>query len=88
MSWRCADCDRRHDEDPGTCVCGSVNLEPADGSVDRSRFSLLAVRRRLLDPQNADRSLLRDEPYVSLAVRVLLVVGFLLALFAAVRILV
>ena len=88
MSWRCADCDRRHDEDPGTCVCGSVNLEPTAGSVDRSRFSLLAVRRRLLDPLNADRSLVRDEPYVSLAVRVLLAVGIILAVFATGRILI
>ena len=87
MSWRCADCDRRHDEDPGTCVCGSVDLEPTDSSVDRSRFSLLAIRRGLLDPQDADRSLVRDEPYVSLAVRVFFAVGILLALFAAVRIL-
>jgi hypothetical protein len=87
VSWRCADCDRRHDDDPGTCVCGSVNLEPTDRSASGSRFSLLAVRRRLLAPGDADRSLVRNEPYVSLAVRVVLAVGILVALFVAVRVL-
>ncbi|QLD87267.1 hypothetical protein HWV23_16575 [Natronomonas halophila] len=87
MKWRCGDCDRVYDDPPETCVCGSANLLPDEGS-DRSRYSLLALRERLLDPKNADRSLVRDEPYVSLAFRILfavavfcvllLVVGFVL----------
>ncbi|MEF8807501.1 hypothetical protein [Natronomonas sp.] len=76
MKWRCGDCDRVYDEPPETCVCGSANLNPAaDEDRGRSRYSLLALRERLLDPKNADRSLVRDEPYVSLAFRVLFAVA-------------
>lgn len=85
MKWRCGDCDRAYDEPPETCVCGSSNLNPVTDEDDgRSHYSLLAVRERLFDPKNADRSLVRDEPYVSLAFRVLLAVAvFCLFLVAA-----
>ena len=73
MEWRCRECGRTHDEPPETCVCGSSDVGPAEGEGGRSRFSLLALRERLLEPGSADRSLVRDEPYVNLAFRVLLV---------------
>lgn len=78
MEWRCAECDRNYDEPPPTCVCGSANVEPRD---DRGsgRFSLLELRRRLLEPADADRSLVRDEPYVTVAFRVLFVLAIGLA---------
>lgn len=85
MKWRCGDCDRTYDEPPETCVCGSANLNPAaDEDGGRSRYSLLAFRERLLDPKNADRSLVRDEPYVSLAFRVLLAVAVFCILLVAI----
>jgi hypothetical protein len=74
VKWRCGDCDRTYDEPPETCVCGSANVVP-DEEDGRSHYSLLALRERLLDPKNADRSLVRDEPYVSLAFRILLAVA-------------
>jgi hypothetical protein len=81
VRWRCGDCDRTYDEPPETCVCGSANLNPtADEEDGRSHYSLLALRERLLDPKNADRSLVRDEPYVSLAFRILLAVAVFLVL--------
>jgi hypothetical protein len=83
MEWRCADCGRRHDEAPAQCVCGSSTVEPADG--DDGRYSVAAVRRRLLSPADADRSLVGDGPYVTLLFRALvaltLLVGFLTVLF-------
>lgn len=82
MKWRCEDCDRTYDEPPETCVCGSPNVVPDEGK-ERSRYSLLAVRKRLLDPKNADRSLVRDEPYVSLAFRILLAFGVFAILLVA-----
>lgn len=84
MEWRCRDCERTYHEPPEACVCGSANVEPDDGDGD-GRFSLLALRRRLLEPERADRSLVRDEPYVSLAFRVLfacVVVGTVLVAIA------
>jgi hypothetical protein len=75
VKWRCGDCDRTYEEPPETCVCGSANLNPTTDEDDRSHYSLLALRERLLDPKNADRSLIRDEPYVSLAFRILLAVA-------------
>ncbi|WP_336133404.1 hypothetical protein [Natronomonas amylolytica] len=85
MKWRCGDCDRVYDEPPETCVCGSANLNPAaDEDGGRSRYSLLALRERLLDPKNADRSLVRDEPYVSLAFRVLVAVAVFFVLLLVV----
>jgi len=81
MEWRCRECGRTYDEPPEACVCGTVSVDPADGDDDgRSRFSLLALRARLLDPKSADRSLVRDEPYVAWAFRLL----FLLALAGSV----
>lgn len=82
MTWRCRECGRTYHDPPEACVCGSADVGPAGGDVgERSRFSLLALRQRLLDPRNADRSLIRDEPYVALAFRVLLaavLLGFVL----------
>lgn len=72
MEWRCAECGRNHDEPPETCVCGSADVEPRD-APDDGRYSLLELRRRLLEPADADRSLVRDEPYVTVAFRVILV---------------
>ncbi len=83
MEWRCADCGRVHDDPPERCACGSANVEPAGGD---GRYSLLAVRRRLLSPADADRSLAREEPYVTLLFRVvvaLAVVALLGAVVAA-----
>lgn len=74
MEWRCAECDRTYDEPPEVCVCGSANLEPRDDR-DSERFSLLELRKRLLEPADADRSLVRDEPYVTVAFRILLVLA-------------
>ena len=85
MEWRCTECGQAYDEDPGVCACGSVALEPTDGS-EPSRFSLSAVRERLLNPKRADRSLVREEPYVDFVFRVvvavLLLIVALLALLA------
>lgn len=72
MEWRCRECGRTYDDPPETCVCGAADVGPRDGADGSERYSLLAVRERLLDPENADRSLVRDEPYVALAFRVLL----------------
>jgi hypothetical protein len=84
MEWRCRECGEAYDEPPETCACGSPDVEPDEGAGD-SRFSLLALRRRLLEPDRADRSLVRDEPYVTLVFRVLfacVVVGTLLIAIA------
>lgn len=83
MAWRCRECGRTYDEPPETCTCGSASIGPDDGEGGRSRFSLLALRQRLLDPGNADRSLVRDEPYVALAFRVLVVAALLGGLLLA-----
>lgn len=79
MEWRCAECDRLYDDPPGTCVCGSPNLRPRTDD-DAGRFSLLELRKRLVDPAEADRSLVRDEPYVAGAFRILAVLAALLGL--------
>lgn len=79
MEWRCAECGRTYAEPPDVCVCGSANLEPRDDGDD-GRFSLLELRRRLLEPGDADRSLVRDEPYVTAAFRVLLLLAVALAI--------
>lgn len=85
MTWRCGECGRTHDDPPETCVCGSADVGPDAGDDgESSRLSLLALRQRLLDPRNADRSLVREEPYVALAFRVLVVgvlLGFVLLAF-------
>lgn len=83
MKWRCAECERVYDETPDTCVCGSANVNPDEG--DDSRYSLSALRERLLDPQASDRSLVRDEPYVAVAFRVILLVALVGALLLAVQ---
>ena len=84
MRWRCADCGRTHDEPPGTCACGSADVDPADvDAPDDSgdgRFSLLAARRRLLEPTEADRSIVAEDPRVVLAFRVLLLVSLVVLL--------
>lgn len=79
MEWRCAACDRLYDDPPETCVCGSSNLQPRtdDGS---GRYSLRALRKRLVEPADADRSLVRDEPYVTGAFQVLAVLAAVLGL--------
>lgn len=78
MAWRCRECGRTYHEPPEACVCGSAAVGPDDGDGGgRSRFSLLAIRQRLLDPRNAERTLVRDEPYVTLAFRVLLAAAVL-----------
>lgn len=79
MEWRCATCDRSYAEPPNMCACGTAALEPVEGGDDRSasRFSLPGLRRRLVDPEAADRGLVRDEPYVTLVFRFLLVVALL-----------
>ncbi|MUV86020.1 hypothetical protein GJ631_05390 [Natronomonas sp. CBA1123] len=86
MKWRCGDCDRVYDEPPETCVCGSANLNPASDEDEggRSRYSLLAARERLLNHKNSDRSLVREEPYVSLAFRILLAVAVFCAVLVVV----
>ena len=86
MEWRCADCSRVHDEPPEQCTCGSSNVEPATDEADR--YSLLGVRRRLLSPLDADRSLVRDEPYVTLLFRAVVALTLLVLLAAAVLVLV
>jgi len=81
VKWRCADCGRVHDEPPARCACDSANVEPEtdhDGG-----HSLLALRQRLLSPGDADRSLVREQPYVALLFRVLVGVA-VLALVATV----
>ena len=80
MEWRCADCGRTHDEPPEQCVCGSANVEPAAGN--EGRYSLLGVRRRLLSPSDADRSLVREEPYVTLLFRAVVALMMLVLLAA------
>ena len=82
MEWRCADCGRVHDDPPERCTCGSADVEPAAGDDDESRFSPLAVRRRLLSPADADRSLTREEPYVRLLFRAVVVLAAVVLLVA------
>ena len=85
MEWRCRECGRRYDRPPETCACGSADVGPDEAGDGRSRFSLLALRDRLVDPMNADRSLVREESSVSLAFRVLLAASVLgIALLALV----
>lgn len=83
MEWRCRECGRTYDDPPETCACGSADVGPREGrDASESRFSLLALRERVVDPENADRSLVGEERYVALAFRILLaatVVGVLLA---------
>lgn len=89
MEWRCRECGRTHDESPETCVCGSADVGPREEVDDgRDWYSLLAVRERLLDPGNADRSLVRDEPYVALAFRLLLAAAVLATVLIALVLLV
>ena len=82
MKWRCADCGRVHDDPPERCACGSADVEPAAG--DDGRFSPLAVRRRLLSPADADRSLTSEEPYVRLLFRAVVALAAVALLVAAV----
>ena len=86
MEWHCPDCGRTHDEPPEQCVCGSANVEPAAG--DEGRYSLLGVRRRLLSPSDADRGLIREEPYVTLLFRALVALTLLALLVVVVFVLV
>ena len=86
MKWRCADCGRVHDEPPERCACGSSDIEPA--SDEGSRYSLLGVRRRLLSPVDADRSLVRNEPYVTLLFRAVVALTLLALLVVVVFVLV
>jgi hypothetical protein len=88
VTWRCADCDRTYDRPPETCRCGSAAVEPDDGDGPADRFSLPGLRRRLLAPGDADRSLVRDEGRVALAFRVLLFVSLLVVTMVAVLLLV
>ena len=89
MTWRCRECGRTYQEPPEACVCGSADLDPEDGegSAD-GRFSLLAIRQRLHDPRNADRSLVREEPYVATAFRVLLGIAVVVLVLLAIALLV
>jgi len=79
VRWRCADCGHTYDEAPERCHCGSVDVETDDGDPE-SRYSLPAVRRRLLEPREADRSLVGDDPLVVLAFRVFLLVSLVVLL--------
>lgn len=89
MPWRCRECGRTYQEPPEACVCGSADLDPADGEgPEEGRYSLLAIRQRLLDPENADRSLVREEPYVAIAFRLLLAVTLVVLVLLAVVLLV
>ena len=89
MEWRCRECGRRYDRPPETCACGSADVGPEEAGGGRSsRFSLLAIRERLLDPKSADRSLVRDETYVRLAFRVLLAASILGAVLLGLALLV
>ena len=88
MEWRCRECGRRYDRPPETCACGSADVGPDEPGDCRSRFSLFALRERLVDPMNADRSLVRDESYVALAFRVLVAASILGAVFLALALLV
>ena len=88
MTWRCADCGRTYDRPPETCRCGSAAVGPDAGDDAHDRFSLVAVRRRLLAPGDADRSLVRDEGRVALAFRALLFVSLVVVATVAVVILV
>lgn len=93
MSWRCADCGRTHDDPPETCACGSPDIQPIDGDasgtdIGDDRFSLVAVRRRLLDPAEADRSLVRDDPRVAFVFRALVLVSLVVLFVVAVVLLV
>jgi hypothetical protein len=85
MEWRCAECGCTYDEAPEVCACGSANLEPVELDADPARVSGAALRERALSPNDADRSLVREEPYVSVAFRLVLAAGALGALFLAVR---
>ena len=80
MTWRCRECGRTYDEPPESCPCGVMDLEPDDGDR-RSRFSLLAARRRLLEPGQADRSLTTEDPRIEFVFRlVILALGLGVAL--------
>ena len=85
MQWRCVECGQTYDEAPERCSCGSAAVEPADGTK-RGRLSLRSAGERLLSPNRTDRSLIRDEPYVDFAFRVLLGLLLLGAVFVAVAI--
>lgn len=77
MEWRCRECGRRYDQPPEACACGSADVGPDGPGERRSRFSLLALRDRLVDPMSADRSLVREDSTVSLAFRLLLAASVL-----------
>ncbi|WP_254841185.1 hypothetical protein [Natronomonas marina] len=87
MGWRCRECDRTYEDPPETCRCGSTDVEPDDGGRE-SRYSLLAVRRRLLEPRSADRSLVDGDPRVGLVFRALFLLSVLALVSLAVVLLV
>jgi len=74
VPWRCRE-------------CGSSNVEPDDGDP-HDRFSVDAVRQRLLDPETADRSLASDDDRIAIAFRVLVVVSMVALAVAVVLLLV
>jgi hypothetical protein len=87
VTWRCRACDRTYEDPPETCRCGSTDVEPDDGGRE-SRYSLLSIRRRLLDPAEADRSLVGGDRRVEFVFRVLLALSLLALALLAVALLV
>ncbi len=85
--WRCPDCGRTYDQPPAACVCGTARLDPGGDHRDE-RYSMLALRERLFQPQSADRSLIREEPYITVVFRVMLCLAFFAAIFLGVLLLV
>jgi hypothetical protein len=86
VRWRCADCDRTYDRPLETCRCGSAAVHPDDGERT-GRYSLLAIRRRLIDPGSADRSLVGDDRRITVVFRAVLVVSLLTVAAAALLVL-
>ena len=79
MEWRCAACGQSYDEPPEACACGAMSLEPVPGGADDtpSLDAAAAIRGRLFHPVEADSSQGRDEPYVTVLFRFLLLVALL-----------
>jgi len=80
VEWVCTECERSYHELPEACLaCGNEAVVPADERGGSQLGRLLGnARDAVLDPANADRSLVRPSSGVDLAFRLLLLVSTLL----------
>jgi hypothetical protein len=80
MDWECGNCGRVHDEDPGTCVCGSADQRQR--TAGRDEDPLDTVRRLVADPSS--QHLGAGGRIVGLAFRAILVVTTLVVALLAI----